>query len=133
MITGGGLSPAGEWVPVSGDYLLPYRVVRRRFRAKYVAGLRKAYETGGLQLPSGLSARDFEQLMNKVGRWVKWNTRICERYGHGVGVAIYLARYARGGPLRNQQITAIEDGRVRFRFTDHRTTANASAGCQTMS
>lgn len=121
LVTGGGWSPNGEWVSVRGEFLLPYRVVRKVFRAKYVAGLRKAYEAGELNLPRGLSEQGFDNLMIKVGRRVKWNTRICERYAHGVGVAIYLARYARGGPLRNPQITRIEDGRVAFRFTDHRT------------
>ena len=125
LITGGGWTPDGQWVPVTGDYLLPYRVVRKVFRGKYVAGLRKAYAAGELQLPRGLSESAFDKLMGKVGRRVKWNTRICERYGHGVGVATYLARYLRGGPLRNQQIKRIEDGRVIFGFTDHRTQRKA--------
>jgi len=76
LVTGGGCSPSGQWIGVSGEFLLPYRVVRKILRAKYVAGLRKAYEAGELKLPRGLGERGFEALMSKVGRRVKWNTRI---------------------------------------------------------
>jgi len=121
LITGGGWSPEGEWTPVTGDFLLPYRVVRKLFRGKYVAALRKAHEAGELQLPPGLSDADFEHLLTKVGRRVKWNTHICEPYSHGVGVATYLARYARGGPFRNTQIQQLDEERILFRYTEHRT------------
>jgi hypothetical protein len=121
LITAGGWLPEGKWIPVSGDYLLPYRVVRKLFRAKYVAALRKAYEAGELQLPLGLGQADFERLLIKVGHRVKWNTKICKPYNHGVGVATYLARYARGGPLRNTQIQHLDAERIVIRYTDHRT------------
>jgi hypothetical protein len=91
------------------------------FRGKYVAALRKAYEAGELQLPPGLSEADFESLMIKVGRRVKWNTHICKPYSHGIGVATYLARYARGGPFRNTQIQHLDEEWILFRYTDHRT------------
>ena len=54
LITGGGLTPDGDWKPVTGDFLLPYRIVRKIFRAKYVEALNRAYQVGELQLPAGL-------------------------------------------------------------------------------
>lgn len=121
LITGGGWSPEGKWIAVTGDYLLPYQVVRKLFRGKYVAALRKAYEAGDLRLPPGLSEADFASLMIKVGCRVKWNTHICKPYSHGIGVATYLARYARGGPFRNTQIQHLDEERILFRYTEHRT------------
>ncbi len=120
LITGGGWSPAGEWIPVRGDFLLPYRVVRKIFRAKYVAALGKAYQAGELQLPPGLGEADFERLLIKVGRRVKWNTKICTPYSHGLGMAPYLARYAKGGPFRNTR------GRASRRFAPADPTARAT-------
>lgn len=121
LVTGGGWSPDGKWIPVKGEFLLPYRVVRKLFRGKYVAALRKAYKQERLQLPPGLSAADFEQLMIKVSRKIKWNTKICKPYSHGAGVATYLARYAKGGPFRNSQIQSLDEERIVFRYTDHHT------------
>ena len=41
-------------------------------------------------------------------------------YPHGRGVLTYLARYLRGGPLKEQQIVSVREGKVTFRYTDHR-------------
>jgi len=51
---------------------------------------------GTLQLPTGKSRQQMENLLNKLGR-TKWNVHIRERYAHGTGVLTYLARYLRGG------------------------------------
>jgi hypothetical protein len=37
-------------------------------------------------------------------------------YGHGDGVATYLANYIKGGPIGNSRLLSMEDGRVRFRY-----------------
>ena len=44
LVTGGGLSPAGQWVAVRNGFLLPARVVMAVLRGKMVAGLRQAWE-----------------------------------------------------------------------------------------
>ena len=58
-------------------------------------------------------------MLNKLGR-VKWNAKIFEPYEHGAGVATYLARYVKGGPLKNQRLLAEADGQVTFRYRDNR-------------
>jgi hypothetical protein len=42
------------------------------------------------------------------------------RYAHGAGVAAYLARYLKGGPLKNTQLLPAVSGAVRFRYRPHR-------------
>ena len=37
-----------------------------------------------------------------------------ERYRHGAGVVTYLARYLRGGPLKNSRLVAYDGARVTF-------------------
>ncbi len=120
LITGGGLDSEGVWKSVSGDFLLPYRVVRKIFRAKYVEALKKAYQAGKLQLPPGLQEKDFDVLMKKVATRVKWRTHFCAPYSHGKGVVTYLARYVKGGPFKNSQIQFDTDERITFSYTDHR-------------
>ncbi len=41
--------------------------------------------------------------------------KIQERYDHGVGVATYLARYLKGGPIGNSRLVSMHGGRVYFR------------------
>ena len=50
----------------------------------------------------------------------KWNIRIAERYRHGRGVATYLARYVRGGPIKDQRVVSFDGQQVRFRYGNHR-------------
>lgn len=113
LVTGGGLTKDGRWVPVTGGYLLPFRIVRDVFRAKVLDEIRKAYTAGKLRLPEGMSAQQFSRvLIESASR--KWNVRLCEEYRHGGGVLTYLARYLRGGPIKNSRIVSIHDGRVTF-------------------
>lgn len=120
LITGGGLTSDGDWRSVTGDFLLPYRVVRKIFRAKYVEALNNAYQAGELQLPPGLKEEDFTKLIKKVATRVKWRTHFCEPYRHGKGVVNYLARYVKGGPFKNQQIQFDTEERITFSYTDHK-------------
>jgi len=49
-------------------------------------------------VPAGTSRQKFENQLNTLGRQ-KWHVHIRERYSHGEGVLIDLARDLRGGPL----------------------------------
>src|SRR5262249_56048991 len=55
---------------------------------------------------------------NRLGHptQTKWNVRIMERYRHGAGVVTYLARYLRGGPIKNARLVAWDGDRVTFTY-----------------
>jgi hypothetical protein len=89
------------------------------YRGKLRAKLRRAAERDELVLPGGWSRSRFYSLLNKLGR-VDWNVKILEPYPHGEGVATYLARYARGGPIKNQRLIDQDGQQVRFRYRDNR-------------
>lgn len=91
LVTGGGLTDAGQWRPVRNGFLLPVRVVMALFRGKLLAALRQGLAQGQLRLPEGRSPQQMANLLNQLGR-TKWNVHIRERYPHGTGVLIYLAR-----------------------------------------
>jgi hypothetical protein len=99
LVTGGGLTEAGQWGAVRHGFLLPMRVVMAVFRGKLLAAIRQGLHQGQLTPPPGKSAQPVENLRNKLGRQ-KWNVHIRERYPYGHGVLIYLARYLRGGAHR---------------------------------
>ena len=109
LVTGGGLSRIGQWVPVRHGFLLPSRVVMALFRGKLLAAIDTAVCEGQLMWPGGLTPRHWETLRNQLGRQ-KWNVHIRERYPHGEGVLVYLARSIRGGPMANTRLVSCEQG-----------------------
>src|ERR1043166_8484768 len=116
LVTGGGLTPDGHWKAVRHGFLLPARVVMAVFRGKLLAAIRQAFGRGALVLPEPLRPQQFINLLNRLGhpRKTKWNVRIMERYRHGAGVVTYLARYLRGGPIKNARLVAFDGARVAF-------------------
>jgi hypothetical protein len=117
LVTGGGLNTAGQWVAVRNGLLLPMRVVMAVFRGKLLAAIRQALELGRLTPPQGKRRQQVDNLLNKLGR-SKRNVPIRDRYPHGHGVLIYLARYLRGGPLSNHRLLACDGQQVVFWYEE---------------
>jgi hypothetical protein len=88
------------------------------FRGKFSAYLECALKAGELRLPDDLPPLRLERLLKRLKR-VKWNIRVSARYLHGEGVAKYLARYVRGGPLKNSQILKVTETHVTYCYYDH--------------
>jgi hypothetical protein len=116
LVTGGGLTAAGDWKAVRNGVLLPARVVMAVLRGKRLAAIRQALACGELTLPEPLRPQPLLNLLNRLGHptKTKWNVRIMERYRHGTGVVTSLARSRRGGPLKNGRLVACEGDRVTF-------------------
>jgi hypothetical protein len=127
LVTGGGLTPAGQWVTVRNGFLLPVRVVMAVFRGKMLAALRQALARDELVLPEAMRPQQFLNLLNRLGHAQKtpWNVHIRERYRHGVGVVTYLARYLRGGPIKHARLVAWEGDRVTFTYRARQEEADA--------
>jgi hypothetical protein len=118
FVTGGGVTPDGHWKAVRHGFLLPARVVMAVFRGKMVAAIRQTLARGALALPAPMRPQQVLNLLNRLGhpRKTKWNVRIMERYRHGAGVVTYLARYLRGGPIKNARLVAYDGDRVTFTY-----------------
>ena len=115
LSTAGGLDDEGNWVEPKKSCLLPRQVLMRKFRGKVLALLRNALEKGELKVPPDTTAARLRGLLNRLGR-TTWNVKILPRYNHASGVATYLARYLKGGPIGNRRLLAVRDGRVLFRY-----------------
>jgi hypothetical protein len=116
LVTGGGLTVEGQWKAVRYGFLLPVRVVMAVFRGKLLAAIRQALARAELELPEGMRPQQLLNLLHRLGhpRKTKWNVHIRERYRHGTGVVTYLARYVRGGPIKNARLVAWDGARVTF-------------------
>jgi Putative transposase/Transposase zinc-binding domain len=126
LVTGGGLTPDGQWKAVRNGFLLPVRVVMAVFRGKLLAAIRQALARAELVLPEGMRPQQLLNLLTRLGHptKTKWNVHIRERYRHGAGVVAYLARYLRGGPLKNARLVAWDGERVTFTCRARSTEAN---------
>lgn len=119
VVTAGGITATGDWRD-TGEYLLPGAILRSVFRGKFQSMLKEHLDTQQLHLPPS----DTEQTLRALHRSLykkDWNVRVEERYAHGKGVVIYLARYCRGGPVHPRQLTRISAEEIVMRFLDHRT------------
>ena len=114
LLTAGGLTAAGLWLAVRGEYLIAKDVLEAKFRPKLVALIRRAWQRGRVALPPGLEAADLERVLDTVRTGPRWNIRIEPPYAHGRGLAIYLARYLCGGPIGNRRLIAFDGAAVTF-------------------
>jgi putative transposase/transposase-like zinc-binding protein len=127
LVTGGGLTPAGQWVAVRHGLLLPARVVLAVFRGQMLSAMRQAWEHGDLVLPETVRPQQMLNLLNRLGHRTKtrWNVRIMERSRHGAGGGTSLARYLRGGPLKNGRLVAYDGARVTCTYRARQEEADA--------
>jgi hypothetical protein len=117
LVTGGGL--AGDtWQAVRNGYLLPARVVMPVFRGKLLAAIHTALDAGQVTLPAGMTLAQLRMLLHRLGRQ-QWHVQIMTRYAQGQGVATYLARYLRGGPLKPGRIVSWDAQAVLFGYADN--------------
>ena len=117
----------GQWVTPKRSHFLPARVAMCLFRGKLLARLRALHRAGALRLPEELSAERLVSLINRLGRKVKWNMLVCERYAHARGLSVYLARYTKGAPFANSQIAYADQTQVIFRYSPHAHTGQDKA------
>jgi hypothetical protein len=116
LVTGGGLTADGAWKAVRHGFLLPVRVVMAVLRGTMLAAIQQALARAELVLPEGVRLQPFLNLLTRLGppRKTTWNVHIRERSTHGAGVVTSLARYLRGGPLKNARLVACDGDRVTF-------------------
>ena len=119
LVSAGGLDAAGQWRSSRADYLVPINALKPLYRGKVLSSLEQALSDGRLKRPSGMTTEQAKALLKRISR-KPWNIRIQTRYPHGRGVMQYLARYVRGGPIKNQQIRHVDSSQVSFSYHDHR-------------
>jgi hypothetical protein len=129
LVSAGGVDASGEWRSTRGNFLVPVAPLQKLFRGKFLGWLGAALHARSLALPDDL-ARDHWRAVVRQQYREHWNIQISEPYAHGRGVALYLARYARGGPLPAKRTLLCDAHRVRFGYHDHRSGEHKTAELQ---
>ena len=123
VLPAGGLAPTGtQWVPCRPHFFLPVRVLSRRFRRLYLAGLEQLYGQGQLSLTGRCQRLDESQAWQQLlaalhdQEWVVYAKEPLQDPQH---VLKYLARYTHRIAISNHRLVALEDGQVSFRYKDY--------------
>jgi hypothetical protein len=124
VVPGGGLSPDHErWVAAPRRFLLPVKVLSRRFRRLVLKALAKAHTDGALQFFGDLEplrdARAFAQYLAPLED-KKWVVYAKPPFGGPAHVLEYLGRYTHRVAISNRRLLALQGGQVSFAWTDYR-------------
>jgi hypothetical protein len=119
LVSAGGLDAQQQWRATRPGFLVPVRALQHLFRGKLLAQLQQALRAQQLQLPTSHEAVHWQRVLNALWR-SHWNVQISEPYEHGRGVALYLARYVKGGPLGSRNTFDLTGSTVRLPYVDHR-------------
>lgn len=122
LVTGGALAPEGaRWIPGRSSFLFPVRALSTVFRAKYLAGLHRAYEAGELTFACGtgdLADRGAFTGWLRQLRGSDWVVYAKRPFAGPEQVLAYLGRYTHRVALSNDRLVDHRDGRVWFRWKD---------------
>jgi hypothetical protein len=120
VLPAGGIAADGaRWVPCRPHFFLPVRVLSRRFRRLYLAGLAQLYGQGHLAWTGRCQAfaepGPWQQLLATLHdqEWVVYATEPLPDPRH---VLKYLARYTHRVAIANHRLVALEDGQGTFRY-----------------
>jgi hypothetical protein len=123
LVTGGALAPdQARWMAGRSSFLFPVRALSRGFRAKYLAGLQRAFDAGQLAFAGGTAAladrRAFIALLARL-RAVDWVVYAKRPFAGPEQVLAYLGRYTHRVALANDRLVDHRDGCVRFHWKDY--------------
>lgn len=107
-----GITEDGKWRGSVRDCFLPWKLLMVTFRRLLLKRWIRRARAGGWSEVLGDGASIVRSLKREYGR--DWHVEVCAQYRHGRGVAMYLARYMRGGPCRASQVVESKTGQVQF-------------------
>ena len=124
IVPGGGIDTNGHWVPArhKDRFLFPVRAMSRVFRAKFITGLKRAYENVQLSFPGELAKWESSK------GFMSWIYALCSNhwivyakppFGDAEQVVNYLGRYTHRVAISNRRIRSIDNARVVFTYKDY--------------
>jgi hypothetical protein len=121
VVAAGGLSlDHTHWIP-SRPRFLPRPVLRRRFRGKFVAGLKSAFQHQQLHLAGDLARiaqpKIFAAWLRPLFR-KNWVVYCKPPFGGPQYVLQYLGRYTHRVAISNHRLISFNDDQVTFRWRD---------------
>ena len=125
IIPAGGLNADGEWIAAEyGErFLFPKDALADVFQGKFIAGLKKLYYDGELELPGSLAERfaDVDEFEGWIDTLVthRWVAHIESPMIGPEAVVRYLGRYTHRTAIGNSRILSIDNGQISFKYKDY--------------
>ena len=122
VVPAGGLSlDHTRWIPSRPRFFLPLPVLRRRFRGKFVAGLKSAFQHQQLHFAGELAPiaqpKIFAAWLRPLFR-KNWVVYCKPPFGGPEYVLQYLGRYTHRVAISNHRLISFNDDQVTFRWRD---------------
>ena len=123
LVTGGALSrDRARWIPGQASFLFPVNALSIVFRAKYLAGLQRAFTDGALTFAGGTApladAGRVAALVTQL-RTTPWVVYAKRPFGGPAQVLQYLGRYTHRIAISNARLLRLVDGVVHFQWKDY--------------
>lgn len=123
VVPGGGLSPDhSRWIRSAPHFFLPVRVLSRVFRGKFVAGLRRAFQSQQLvflgECQSLANEKAFAAFLHTLFQQ-DWVVYAKAPFGGPEHVLQYLARYTHRVAISNHRLLSVDSDHVTFRWKDY--------------
>ena len=110
-----------RWIPSRPRFFLPRPVLQRRFRGKFVAGLKSAFQHRQLRFCGELALlaqpKTFASWLRPLFR-KNWVVYCKPPFGGPEYVLQYLGRYTHRVAISNHRLISLADGQVTFRWRD---------------
>ena len=124
IVPGGGLSDdRSRWISCKKNYFIHVQVLSKRFRRKFIDGLKAMYGKYELYLGGSLQALQdpeaFQRLIDGLYA-TDWVVYAKPAFRTVDTVIEYLARYTHRIAISNHRILKLENDRVFFRYRDYR-------------
>jgi len=129
IVPSGGLSLNNNgWINSKKDFLMPVKVVSRKFRGKFLSYLKEEYKNNTDLVFTGeteeLKRKDvFQCYMDKLYK-TEWVVYCKPPFGSAEHVLEYLGRYTHRVAISNNRIIALENDYVVFKWRDYRDNNN---------
>lgn len=122
LVSGGALAPDGHWIHPRSGFLFPVKALSQVFRGKFLAGLKRAFDSGALALAGSSAA--LAEAGNRVAlfaalRAQPWVVYAKRPFAGPEQVLNYLGRYTHRIALTNNRLVSLDDETVRFRYQDY--------------
>ena len=121
IVPGGGLCATGQWANANKNFFIPVKVLSRKFKGKFLAYLREAYEAEELNFAKDRNqleqSADFNCLLNQLYE-LEWVVFCKESFKNANSVIEYLGRYTHRVAISNHRIKSIRNGHVSFEWKD---------------
>ncbi len=114
LVTGGGVTADGQWKPCRKGFLVPKAVLRHEFRKRFAKALRRMINSGKIKLPPDMCRFDALCRLTQAER-KEWVVEV-EYREQGEGVAEYLSRYIRGGPIKHSRLVSLDELKRKVTF-----------------